>query len=436
MVLIGKLQTSNIWVRARLFLFWLASSAILTHAGSPVAAQEVHQAIDLVTAVNKTMTGNPALRAAGIQMQIQDARIEQAGITPQPQLELEVEDVFGSGANDLLRGMQATASVSWVLEKDLRTSRVAAARAGSSLVASDIAIQRLDVAAETARRFLECLELQTRLLIAAEAIGLAQAAVTAIELRVNAGTTPVADLSRARADLHRQQLIEEDIEHELLSANYRLAAQWGASAPDFSRVLGNLLQTPAIDSYEAFANRLDQNPDLERFLTAERVYEAELRLEEARNRQPWRVSTGFRWQNKSSDHGFVAGVTIPLGPQVGNNGRVAETRARITQSRLEREAEQLRLRTELFVIYQELAHNVHVTNALLNDILPLYTAALADTRAAYEAGRYSYLEWSQSQMSLLTTRADLVEAAHSIYHNLIEIERLTGVSVEIPGLSQ
>ena len=369
-------------------------------------------------------------------MQLQDARIEQAGIKSRPQLEVEVEDILGSGTNDLLNGIQTTASISWILEQQLRDSRVSAARAGSSLVQSEIDIQRLDVAAETARRYLACLELQARQVIAAEAIALGEAAVDAIELRVTAGTTPVAELSRARAFLRQQELLADDVEHELLSAYYRLASQWGASEPDFSVVLGDLLAVPTIDSYEAFVSRLEQNPDLERFLTAERAFEAELRLEEARNRQPWRVSGGLRWQNKTSDHGFVAGITIPLGPHDSNRGRVAEARTRITQTQLEREAEQLRLQTELFAIYQELNHYRELTAAFSDEIIPLYESALADTRIAYEAGSYSYLEWNQTQIDLLGSRSDRVTAANGIFHSLIEIERLTGVSAEMSHLSQ
>ena len=222
----------------------------------------------------------------------------------------------------------------------------------------------------------------------------------------------------------------------MLSANYRLAAQWGVSEPDFSRVLGNLLDIPEIESFETFESRLDQNPNLERYLTAERVNAAQLRFEQARNRQPWRVSTGFRWQNKTSDHGFVAGLSIPLGPEDSNRGRVAETRARIKQSQLERLSERLLLRTELFVMYQELVHSVQLTEAIAQDILPLYESALEQTQAAYDAGRYSYLQWSSAQMNLLSARNDLIEAAHGIYYNLIEIERLTGESVEVPRLSQ
>lgn len=414
----------------------LIISVCLSLFSQIVLAQQSAQLIGLQTAVEKALAGNPSLRAAGIQREVQVARIEQAGISPRPQLEIKVEDVFGSGVNDLLEGVETTATVSWVLETKLRESRVTAARAGSSLVESDIAIRHLDVAAETARRYLESLELQTRLEIAAEGIGLGQAAVTAIEQRVNAGTAPAAELARARADLRRLELIEEDAEHELLSANYRLAAQWGENTPDFGSVLGNLLEVPEIDSVEEYLAGLDQNPDLERYLTAARVQETQMRLEEARNRQPWRVGAGFRWQNKTSDHGFIADLTIPLGPQDTNRGRVAEARARITQSQLEREAEALRLRTEIFVIYQELLHSVQVTAAFVDDIIPLYESALNETRAAYETGLYSYLELSQTQLDLLNARYELIESAHGIFHNLIEIQRLTGVPPQATSLSR
>jgi len=411
----------------------IAFSFLLTFAGLAIAqTNNAMLSVDLETAITRALAENPALKAAGYQMQIQDARIDQATVKPRPRLQIDIEDVFGSGENDMLRGNQSTASVVWIMERGVRESRISAVRARSSLIESDIAVQRLDVAAETARRYLLSLDLQARLVIAQEAIVLGAAAVTAIELRVNAGSAPAADLARARADLRRQELVEEDIEHELLSANYRLAAQWGDSEPDFNSVLGDLLDIPEIEPFSSFESRLDQNPDLQRYLTATRVNEAQLRFQQASNRQPWSLSAGLRWLSKESDHSFVASLSIPLGPEDSNRGNVAEARARITQSQLEREAERLRLRTELFVLYQELVHSVQLTEAIARDILPLYETALVQTQAAYEAGRYSYLEWSASQMDLLSARNSLIEAAYDIRHNLIEIERLTGVSVEAP----
>jgi len=392
--------------------------------------------IDLRNAITQTLTDNPDLRAFGYQIRIQEARIMQAGIKPQPELEVEVENVLGSGANDLFQSVQATASIAWILERGVRERQVATARAGATLVESVISIHRLDAAAETARRYILCLVLQTRMVNAIDGVRLGQEAVEAIERRVNAATTPGVELVRAQADLKRLELTQEDIEHELVSAYYRLAAQWGLTQPNFSSVVGNLLDPPTVDSFETLQAELAMNPNIERYLSLERLNDAQLRLEEARNRQSWRVTAGFRWLEQNSDHAFVAGLTIPLGAPNRNRGRVAEARAAIAQTEAEKQAEQIRLETELFVIYQELQHSIDLTDAFSDEILPLYEQALEETRTAYESGRYSYQELNTAQQNVLSTRYELIDAAMGIYQNLIEIERLTGVSVEVPQLSQ
>jgi len=293
-----------------------------------------------------------------------------------------------------------------------------------------------NAAAETAHRYVRCLVLQARLQNASEGIRLGQEVVIATERRVLAATTPTAELSRARADLRRLELVREDIEHELQSAYYRLSEQWGLSEPDFSRVIGNLFSIPAIEKFENLQAKLKLNPDIERYLSLQRVNEAQLQLEQARNKQSWKVSGGIRWLEQTRDHAFVADFTIPLGKDNGNRGRIAERRAIIAQTEAEKQAQELKLQTELFVIYQQLQHSIHLNDAFVNDILPLYEQAMEETQLAYEAGRYSYLEWSTTQLNLLNNRYELIDAAMNIYQNLIEIERLTGVSIEVPQLGQ
>jgi len=403
-------------------------------ASAQNAASDV--VVDLPYSLSRTLSDNPALVALGYQMRAQEARVIQAGIKPRPELYVEVENFFGSGPNDLLQGTQATASIAWILERGKRERRVAAARAGATVVETNISLRRLDAAAETARRYVRCLVLQAQLQNASEGIRLGQEVVTATETRVLAATTPTAELARARADLRRLELVREEIEHELQSAYYRLSEQWGLLEPDFSRVIGNLLSIPAIENFENLRAKLKLNPDIERFLSLQRVNEAQLQLEQARNKQNWRVSGGIRWLEQTRDHAFVADFTIPLGKNNGNRGRIAERRAIIAQTQAEKQAQELRLQTELFVMYQQLQHSIHLSEAFVNDILPLYEQAMEETQIAYESGRYSYLEWSTTQMNLLNARYELIDAAMSIYQNLIEIERLTGVSIEVPQLGQ
>ncbi|MEX2367439.1 MAG: hypothetical protein WD601_12605, partial [Pseudohongiellaceae bacterium] len=84
----------------------LSTAALPGLSAVDAMAQDDASVIDLNTAVNRSLADNPDLRAAGFQRQLQQARIEQAGIKPRPQLEVRVEDVFGSGGNDLLSGTE------------------------------------------------------------------------------------------------------------------------------------------------------------------------------------------------------------------------------------------------------------------------------------------------------------------------------------------
>ena len=414
----------------------IAILAIFASATSVAQDRGTTGVIDLPYALSRTLSDNPDLIAAGYQMQVQDARVLQAGIKPPPELNIEIENILGSGPNDLLQGMQTTASIAWILERGVRARRVSAARARSTLLETQITLQRLDAAAETARRYVQCLVLQNRLQNATGGIRLGQEVVEATQRRVTAATMPTAELTRAQADLRRMELIAEDLEHELEAAFHRLAQQWGSTDPEFSRVIGDLFSIPNIENFETLQARLAQNPDIERYLSLQRMNNAQLKLEEAKNKQSWRVSGGLRWMEQTNNHAFVADITIPLGNDNSNRGRIAEQRAIIARTEAEKQAQRLKIETDLYVIYLELEHSIHLTRAFSTDIIPLYEQAMKETQLAYESGRYSYLEWSTSQLNLLNVRYELIDAATSIYQNLIEIERLTGVTIEVPQLRQ
>jgi len=399
---------------------------------SPTAAQNSDLPINLDTAIARTLLDNPSLKAEGFQANIQEARILQAGIKPRPQLDVQLEDFVGTNRYDLFGSSQATVSITWVLNHGLTGRQVDAARSRLSVIESERLIQRLDAAAETAHRFMLCLALQAQLANAADGVALGEAVVTAIEQRVTAATSTQAELLRARADLRQLELIYKDFEHELLGAYYRLAAQWGEMEPDFSTVEGDMFAVPDLESFANLQSSLQENPELTRFFSEQRMNEAQLTLERARNRPNWNVSAGVRRLQATQDLAFVAGVTIPLGNPNINRGRVEEMRARIAQTDSELAAEQVRLQTELFVLYQELVHFVEVTQAISNDIAPLYEQALEETQRAYDTGLFSYLELNAAQRSVMSSRYDLIDAALGIYQNLIEIERLTGIAIDVP----
>lgn len=412
---------------------FLVLSGSLVRAESGLAGDG--QTISLNEAVARTLARNPELVAFGYELQAQDGRVLQAGLAPNPELSVTVENALGTGEFSGTDAVETTLSIAWILERGVRQRRLDAARAGVSLLAVDADIKRLDAAAETARWFFSCLSSQARMVNAQEAVRLAQETVMAVQKRVTAGKSPPADLARAQAELARMALEREDIEHTILSANRRLAAQWGETEPRFTRVRGDLMTLPGTASFEDLKTRISENPDLARFLSKQRVDEAELSLARAQRKPDWRVSAGVRRLELSDDEALVANITLPLTLRNRNQGRIAEAQANLAQTNADATAARIRHETLLFVIYQELQHSLHRFKTYRDDVIPRYEQALTDTRSAYELGRYSYFEWRTVQEDLLGARNALLEASVDAHNKAIEIERLTGVRMTQAGIS-
>lgn len=421
------------------FLRRISSGVCVLLLGVPTLAQSGDSsasALSLQDALIRTVEQNPALVASGYQIDAAEGRLQQARLAPNPELDVVVQDVLGTDDFRGINNAETTVSLSWILERGVRAQIIDAARADLSLQSQDVSIARLDVAAETARRFVTCLALQAQARVALEAVGLATETVAAVDERVAAGVQPEAELERAEAALARSEMEHESIEHELLTAYHRLSAQWGDTRPDFSAVNGDLRQLPRAESFDSLKARIEQSPHLSRFMTQQRLNEAELRLAQAQRKQNWRLSAGVRRFEGSDDTALMAGITIPLPVRNRNQGRIAEARANVAQTQAAAAATRLQIETTLFVLHQELQHDLHVAERLRRDVVPKIQSALAETESAYKLGRYSYFEWRAVQAELLAARTDLLDASFAAHNTVIEIERLTGVQIALPAKAE
>ncbi|MBL1275000.1 MAG: TolC family protein [Ectothiorhodospiraceae bacterium] len=417
------------WVAVNLVFL---SAVAITGVAYAADSEADRRTISLQEAVIKTLEHNPDLRTFDFQLKAQQGRVQQAGLAPSPELRFQLEDVLGTGNNTGVDSALATLSIGWVLERGRRQRYVDAALAGSSLFEVEADIKQLNAAAETARRYLISLAFQARGAYADKTVQLAEETIKSVSKRVKRGRTPEAELSRAQAELARRKLEREDIEHELLSANRRLAAQWGETSLTFSRVEGDITQLVQVASFDTLKSQLQQNPEFSRLLSDRLLKKAELQLALAQDKPTWRVNAGIRHTNNGNDQSFVAGFSIPFGERTRNPGRIAEARANLAKTNSEEHAARIRIETTLYVMYEKLQHSLHVISTVRGDIIPPLEQALTETRRAYNLGRYSYLELRSVQAELLDAHNALVEASIAAHRNIIEIERLTGASISQP----
>lgn len=387
------------------------------------------QSLRLDEAVIRTLESNPDLAAFAHELRAQQGRVRQASARPPIEVGVLVENALGTGSRSSFDAAETTLSLDFILEHGALQRRRESALAGVDVLDAELKIKRIDVAAETSRRFITVLESQQQIVELRRARELAEQTLAAVQLRVKAAKVPQAEEARARASLARAKLEEEHAEHELLAGRRRLAALWGQTDETFSEASGSLSNLPPMPAFESLRAELDKNPDFERFVSEQRLRETELRVAETRRRPPWQLMTGVRRFEQGEDHAFVVGITVPLPSRDYAQGAIAQARAQLDQVDAQRQARRVQLDAELFGIYQEIKHAYTEVATLRDDVLPMLEQAVEESRYAYERGRYSYVEWAAAQRELLEMRRSLSAAYANVHRYRVEIERLTGASL-------
>lgn len=393
----------------------------------PAAADPADGALSLRDALAAALRSNPALRGFPYALKAQDGRIIQAGLRPNPELLFTAENVGGTGAVRGFTATEFTLSLSQAIELGARRERrIDAASAEREVVAAEQATRQLDVLAEVVRRYIETAADAGRLALSVDASRLAQATLTAVNQRVHAAKSPLAEGARAQIALARARLEEAQAQRRLDAERQRLAALWGDEAPRFTRVSADLYALPATADFAALAERVQHNPELTQFLSEARLRDAELRLATAKRSGDLVLGAGVRRLQAGGDEALVFSAAIPLPWHDRNQGGIIEARALRERVELDRDAAALRLKSELYGLYQDLQQARSEAEALANDLLPQAEAALKQTEYAYQRGRYSYLEWADAQRELLALRRSRLDACADYHRLLAEIERLTG----------
>ena len=399
-------------------------------AAEPSAAEpEVPSELTLAEAIERSLARHPALLAESYRYRAADERVKLAHIRRGGEIQLETENVLGSGRFSGADSAETTLSISWALEGRHVARRVDAATATQSLVALERDRQRYDIAARTAQAFLAALAVQERLTLAERARDNADRALANIRRRSRAGGASSVDVLRAEVALQRRLLDIEDLTHELAVARHQLAAQWGEPAAGAFHLHGSLDTEQALVSLAQLRARIQDSPRVREFLTRARISESERAMAKADALARWQFSAGIRRHEASDDYAVVAGVAVPLGSHARSRGQARELAAEQAWHEAQAVSQANDLEARLFELYQELLHSRHQAVALVEQIIPRLEQATNAANDAYNLGRFTYLEWQSVMQELLDARLELINARLVSHANLTEIERLTGLSL-------
>lgn len=399
----------------------LIASACMTFA--PVLpAQE----ITLSQAVRLGLQHNPALTGYKFRRNVLDGEQATARLRPETRLHLEAENLAGSGAFSGVDAAEVTLSFSSVVELGgRRDARMGVVTARQQQLETEQRVAVLDLVAALNYRFISLLAAREHLHLGEEAEQLAQALVDSLVKRVQAGSTPQAELMRARAALARTRISLDQARQQAQTEALQLSAFWADPTPDFTGAQGDLLALTNPKPLTEWQARLAQNPDVALLGDATRLRAAELRKVDSESRPALGWTAGIRQLQQDNDTALVLGLSLPLASGTRASGARQAARAEHEAARFAEGAALGQLQTRLHQTF--LAHRQALDEALtLRDhIVPLLEDASRATAAAFGQGRYSSLELAMAQRELLEARAELINAALRAHATRIELERLT-----------
>lgn len=404
-------------------------SALAMMVSAHVACAPAQADLTLQQALRLSLQHNPQLGNYQFRRAALAGEKISAGLTPEMRLQLEAENLAGSDRHQGMDGAEVTLSFASILELGgQRDSRLAVATARQQQLASEQRVGLLEVVAAVNYRFIALLAAQEQTRVAEEARALAQRLVDNLVKRVQAGSTPQAELMRARAALTRSDIALEKARQQTRETALQLSAYWADVAPEINHARGDLFALTNPRNLADWQSRLARNPDLTLLADEIRLRAAELRRAESEGRTTVEWSAGIRRFQESNDTALMMSLNVPLASGKRATGAMQAARAEQDAARFAEDNAKTLLQNRLkqtFIAHQQAFREVR---RLRDEVVPLLQEASRATTNAFEQGRYSSLELAMAQGELLSARADLITAALRAHETRIELERLTAAA--------
>ncbi len=393
--------------------------------------KEPGDTISLRQALSIALLKNPELAVFSYEVRAGEARILQAGLLPNPEVEMESENLGGSGDFRGFNGSETTIQLSQLIQlAGKRQKRTRIAALDRDLAGWDYETKRIDLFTDVTRAFIDVLAAQEHLALAGELADLAEKVHNAVSERVKAGKVSPVEETKAKVALSMSKIDWERAKRVLKAVKKRLASFWGSASPTFQNVEGNLNNISPIPTLEQLNNRVLQNPDIARWVIELKKREAAVKLADAEKIPDLTLKGGVRRLNESNDNAFVLGVSIPIPIFNRNQGGALEARHNLAKAEKERESMEIQVRSTLAEAYQNLSAALSETTTLKEEVLPGSQSAFDAANEGYLFGKFSFLDVLDAQRTFFGAKERYIEALADYHRFVADVERLIGESLE------
>ena len=421
-------------------MIWLL---ILTAVAAPEVAwaQTVVGGSTVDELVARALADNPELKAARVELDAAAARVEQAGLRPNPTLELGGQKAL-SPDNNLTVGLSLPLDLNGrkegrvgVAERELETKR------------RQVDDRERRLRADVRMKAGELLAAPRSLRVTEDLLRANRDALTTVGDRVREGAAPSLDESLQLVEVNRLDAGRQLARSRVEIATLQLKALVGL-APDAPLIVkGDLVPSPLPSSpSEAMQRAISDRADVAVARAEAATARAMVRKEQAEGRWDASINVGYQRQDTGFPlsgvtssgalrpiqdvfHYFGGGVSIVLPVRNRNQGNIAaaEAAVRVAERRVE---------FAILTVRQEVAAAFTQHEAAQRS-LALYERGVRDVagrnlevvRQAYQLGRGSLLDVIAEQRRYIEVENGYTDVLKQVYDAAVDIERAVGVTV-------
>lgn len=408
-----------------------------TDVSKEYEVDEPNGALTLRQALALTLMKNPVLKAYSLETRAADARALQAGLRPNPELGIEVENVGGTGAMSGFDSAETTIAISQLIElgnKAEKRRKVASLK--KELSEWDYETKRIEVLTDAGKAFVELLAVQERTRLLAELVEVSDAALNSVTQRVEAGKDSPLEKTKASVALSNVQIEHKQALKKLEQAKTILASFWGSEQPNFTQALGQLKTVSDVPERNVLKRKLMSNPQLARWKTEIAKNKAAVDLAKSKSVSDITIGGGVRRFNETDENAFVLGISIPLPLNDRNQGGRMEAAANLSKSYEEQRAARIEVTNQFNQIYTELSVSEEKIRELKTSVLPGAKEVFEASQEAYRQGKIDYLNVLDAQRTYFVSQTEYLETLVSYHKAKTDIEGLIGQTIHKESIQQ
>jgi len=396
------------------------------------------QGVSSADLIKRALAANGELVAARLDIERARGRLRQAGLRPNPIL--EVEEMTGKLTGS--RDRETSVGISIPLEVGgKRKARIELARAELEASEAEIANRERQLTSEVLMQYGEALAALRELQITENLNDLDLQTTRFVQARVNEGDTAPLELNLLKAEIDRLRSRKVLLEGRLRVALLKLKSLVGMPSDEPLRLREDLTapRLPVVPASleSAVEIAIRTRPDVRLARLTEEVAQAGYRLARAQSAPDVAFTSRYTVERTSFDDTPIGVLTdndklISFGVSVGipifnrNQGAKSEAAIAVSQARTRREFLEQVVKSEVASAYARYEASRNAAAIFEQGVIARTNENVRAIRAAYELGEFRITDLITEQRRLLDSQREFTEALAEQYRALADLQTAIG----------